>query len=267
MPLRKMVGVIEKIEYDSLESLLPLDGHPSDELTHLSLKFNDMLTRLNDMAERQKAFTANASRELKTPLSRAISSLDLLYQDSAHNKDEIRLIRDDLFEINNLIERLLLLTRLKKDIHMEKSRSVSLLNFFVDLKARLEPQLIKKQLTLVIDSPEKAPLLIPKEYLSIIFSNIVLNAIKYSPPNRHIYITAAHAGSEMVISVKDEGIGMDKNDLERMFDRFFRGKGTRENGYGIGLSLVKQICDLYNITIYPVSEKNIGTTISLHFPS
>lgn len=265
MPLRKMIKVIEKIEYDNLDSLLQNDGNPADELTHLSGKFNDMLSRLNDMAERQKSFISNASHELKTPLSRAILSLDLLNQDSSKGKKEAKLIREDLFEINNLIERLLLLSRLKKDIHMDKPRSVMLRVFLEKLKKRFEPQLKNKQIYLFISVPEKVELLIPHEYLSIIFSNLLLNAIKYSPPQKSIYINAQQKDKEILISVKDEGIGMDKDELERVFDRFYRGKGTNEEGYGIGLSLVKQICDLYRIVIQVVSEKGKGTTVTLQF--
>lgn len=265
MPLRKMIKVIENIEYDNLDSLLPSEGNSADELTHLSGKFNDMLSRLNDMAQRQKSFIANASHELKTPLSRAILSLDLLNQDSPDSKRETKLIREDLFEINDLIERLLLLTRLKKDIHMDKPRDVLLEDFFEKLKKRFEPQLKNKKLNLFISSPKRVQMLIPYEYLSIIFSNLLLNSIKYSLTQKNIFINASLEDNEILISVKDEGVGMNKDELKRIFDRFYRGKGTRQKGYGIGLSLVKQICDLYNIKISVFSEKEKGTTVSLRF--
>lgn len=267
MPLRKMIGVIEKVEYDNLGTLLPISGNPSDEITHLSRKFNDMTSRLNDMAERQKAFIANASHELKTPLARAISSLDIVYEENSSNQKEIRLIREDLFEINNLIEQFLLLTKLKKDIHTIKPHNIHLNNFFESLKKRYEVELARKNLKLIISTPETAQLLISKDYFSIIFSNLLLNAIKYNFPDKNIFITAFDAGGELVITIRDEGVGMDEEELDRMFDRFYRGKGTSERGYGIGLSLVKQICDLYRIKIHAVSKKNNGTTISLHFPS
>lgn len=264
-PLRKMIGVMEKIEYDNLDTLLPIDGNPTDEVTRLSRKFNDMLSRLGDMAKRQKSFIANASHELKTPLARAISSLDILSQNKIDTKKEARLIREDLFEVNKLIDQLLFLTKIRKDIYVDKSRTIFLRDFFSRLEKKFEKQLRSKQLTLKIIVPEKADLLAPKEYLDIIFSNLLLNAIKYSHPRTSIYINSFKQDGRMVISVADEGIGMENEEVKRMFERFFRGKSSREEGYGIGLSLVKQICSLYNIGIKVVSKKGKGTTIYLYF--
>lgn len=266
MPLRKMIGVMEKIDYDNLNTLLPIDENSKDEVSALSAKFNGMLTRLGDMAGRQKAFIANVSHELKTPLARAISSLDLLSQDSKEIKEEVDLIRGDLFEINNLIERLLLLARIRKDKQIDRLRIISLKEFFERIKKLFEIQLKNKQITLNIFGEEKAEFFIPKEYLNIIFSNLLLNSIKYSHPRTNIYISSFKADGKMVISIADAGIGMDNEEAKRMFERFFRGKGSREEGHGIGLSLVKQICSLYNIAIKVVSKKDKGTIISLHFP-
>jgi signal transduction histidine kinase len=225
-----------------------------------------MLSRLGDMAGRQKAFIANVSHELKTPLARAISSLDLLSQDSRDAKKEADLIREDLFEINNLIERLLLLVRMRKDKQIDKPRIILLKDFFEKLKKVFKIQLINKQITLNISGEEKGEFFIPKEYLNIIFSNLLLNSIKYSHSRTNIYISSFKDNGKMVISIADAGIGMDNEEAKRMFERFFRGKGVRGEGYGIGLSLVKQICSLYNIEIKVVSRKDKGTTISLHFP-
>jgi signal transduction histidine kinase len=266
MPLRKMIGVMEKIDYDNLNTLLPIDEYSKDEVSALSARFNDMLVRLGDMAGRQKAFITNVSHELKTPLARAISSLDLLSQDSQGVKQEINLIREDLFGINSLIERLLLLARIRKDKQIDKPRIIFLKDFFERIKKIFEIQLINKQITLNIVGEEKAEFFIPKEYLNIIFSNLLLNSIKYSHPRTSIDISSLKQDGKTVISVADSGIGMDNEEAKRMFERFFRGKGTREEGHGIGLSLVKQICSLYNIGIKVVSKKDKGTTIFLHFP-
>lgn len=273
-PLNKMTRIIEGLELDKLDAELTIEGHSEDEIVRLGRKFNQMISRLHDMANRQKAFIANASHELKTPLTRAISSLELLSltqikneQSSSSSKKDIGLVRDDLFQINTLLEKLLLLTKQKKDINTWKSYKLNTEELISVLRRRFEGQWRAKGLKFFVKVVSEIYITIPREYLQMVISNLLSNSTKYSKPYKNLFLNISKIKNQIVISVSDEGIGMSEEEVKHIFDRFYRkDKEMQNEGYGIGLSVVKQICDLYSISIKVISKTEEGTTISLFFP-
>ncbi len=265
-PLDKMIDTIEKIELDKLDSPISMKGHPDDELVRLAYQFNKMLDRLKDMAERQKAFIANASHELRTPLTRAISSFELLSVSKTNTEHEKEVINKNLFEVDAILEKLLLLTKLRKDIQLVKPYLLKTDNLFETLKNNFAKQIAEKKLVFYKDISREISLTIPREYFLMILSNLISNAIRYSTVNKKLFLIIKEENNKNVVIVKDEGIGMSQEEASHMFDRFYRGKGNGRDGHGIGLSLVKQICDLYNIKIEVTSEKGKGTAVSLILP-
>lgn len=265
-PIKRMMRIIDKMELDQLDEYIEIQGHPKDEIVRLARKFNEMTTRLRDMADRQKSFITNASHELKTPLTRAISSLELLSPNSSEDKEELLLMKQDLFHINSMFEKLLLLTKPKKDIQNVTSAYLLRTEVIVaELRKEFEKELGDKKIMLFTKHPAEIKLSIPKEYFLIIIINLLSNAIKYSGSGIRIFLEIIQLDEGLKVIVKDEGSGMTSDELDHMFDRFYRGNGTypKEKGYGIGLSLVKQICDLYRIDVTTQSEKGTGTTITL----
>jgi signal transduction histidine kinase len=95
----------------------------------------------------------------------------------------------------------------------------------------------------------------------MILANLISNAIKYSPQNTSIHLAVLESRKETIIQIEDEGIGMSETEANKVFNRYFR--GINNIGYGIGLAIVKQICDLYHIGINVKSEKGKGTKITL----
>ena len=265
-PLIQLAGIVEEMNLDKLETTLNVKGHPQDELVLLVQKFNEMIIRLKDMTKRQKEFIANASHELRTPLTRAISSLEILDTTDPHNKNEIELIKQDLFYINTLLEKLLILAKATKDTYLlSRPEIISFRTLFDVLQKNFADQLRNNKITLVGNFPESIRTHVPKEYLAMILANLISNAIKYSPQNTHIHLSVLESGKETIIQIKDEGIGMSDTEVNRIFSRYFRGTSNMnyEKGYGIGLAIVKQICDLYHVYISVKSEKGKGTKITL----
>jgi signal transduction histidine kinase len=104
---------------------------------------------------------------------------------------------------------------------------------------------------------------------AIIIENLVQNAIKYSPENKAIKIVLEKNVEGILLHIIDQGIGISSNELDKVYQPFFRGESHdlgRINGAGLGLSIVKKLCDLYKIQITILSEKGQGTTITLLFP-
>lgn len=267
LPIRKLTNTIEQLDFEQKELHVHVNGNPKDELVILASKFNDMTDRLSDMTKRQKEFIANASHELKTPLTRAISSLELIESENK-NLYEIKHIKNDLFHINTILEKLLLLTKMKKDIHISAHpQKILMSTLFERLKKLFTKDLIEKHLELKVTFPPTIEVILPIEFIEVIFSNLISNAIKFSSPNKIIQLVVKEVDHKLVIKVTDQGTGMNKEEIDHMFNRFYRGnQNGKEIGYGIGLSLVKQICDLYRIQLEVNSIINIGTSITLTFP-
>ncbi len=264
-PLVRLSRVAETMDLENLESRLSMDGNPQDELVILVRKFNEMIGRLKEMTSRQKEFIANASHELKTPLTRAITSLEVL-DVTPETKEEVKLIKEDLFHINTLLEKLLLLSRLNKDSHLvSHPKKIRLDALFSQVRKQFVNQCDIKRLKLNMIGPETVESRLPKEYLEIILSNLVSNAIKYSRSGGYIKLICKVSGRKTEIEVRDSGEGMAEDERSRIFDRFYRGKSASRlaKGYGVGLSIVKHICDIYKIGLTVDSHKDSGTTVRL----
>jgi len=257
-PLYEIIRKINKTSLDQLDERVSFVGHPDDELIQLGDKFNTMLERLSQMSARQKEFIANASHELKTPLTRAITSLEVVSKENI-TEGELRPVKEDLFEMANLIDELLLLGKLKEGFAPQGESSLKKTLVFIQKK--YEKEINEKNISFSLELKEDLVLPIPFDYAKIIFGNIISNAIKYSPTGGMIAIKKEKTG----VTITDNGLGMDENEMEHIFDRFYRGKGakTSTKGYGLGLSLVKQICDMYRLEIRVRSEKNKGTSFYL----
>ncbi len=264
-PVHKLIDVIEKTNLHELAYSNTIKGSPNDEFVILSKKYNDMIIRLKNMSTRQKEFIANASHELKTPLTRAISSLDVLAAQIPSNSTDITQIKEDLLDINTLIERLLLLARIKEKGQIEGS--VILKTLMNTIQSFFETQLSEKKISLTTQVEDNISLPLPKEYAAIVFQNIISNAIKYSHHNSTIDVHAYKKNGQIHVLIQDQGMGMNYSDKLKVFDRFFRSSKARlvSEGYGVGLSLVQEICEEYNAIVNVRSAEKKGTTVEILF--
>lgn len=263
-PLKKISFAAEEIDLDKLDKNITILGSSKDEIVILAKKFNEMLARLKIMSEKQKDFISNASHELKTPLTRAISSLDILLSQENQNKDELTLIKSDLIGINDLLEKLLFLSKLKSITHIKKDQT-NIYAVFRKVKQKLSTETSKKEINISENFAKELEIGIVKSYLEIVLTNLLSNAIKYSPTKSVIRVSAFKLLDQIIIEIIDQGLGMDEIELKHIFSRFYRGGEARakEHGHGIGLAIVKEICDLYDILITINSAKNNGTQVKL----
>ncbi|MEK7595199.1 MAG: HAMP domain-containing sensor histidine kinase, partial [Patescibacteria group bacterium] len=239
-----------------------VDGPDTDEFVILSRKFNDMIKRLRFMSDQQKDFISNASHELKTPLSLAISNLDVMNQ--KYKLPESMEAMTDLFELNNLIEKLLFLSKIRKEDN-KVIETVNLVEAVNKSLAGLDKEIKAKGLRIEQSLHKEAYIKLPKEYAQVLVTNLVSNAVKYSPSGSGISMFISITGVATILEITDTGVGMDETDVKNIFLRFYRGKERVEKGHGIGLAIVKAICDLYDIDIKIASKKNSGTTFTVFF--
>jgi len=265
-PISRMSKVVNRIDLDKLDQRVEVKGNEKDEVVVLAKRFNQMLERLTLMAQKQKDFVANASHELKTPLTKAILSLDLLGEKSPKNKAETERIKADLFALNDLLEQLLFLSKASKlDRIMIKQVNMKVIVQVVMDKYRKE--LGNKNLKCRLKIPEDLVVNMTSKHLEIVLSNLISNAIKYSPAEKTITIKGYKKEERVFLEISDQGIGIKKADIKHIFERFFRtNEGRKVNkGNGLGLAIVKQVCDLYKVKLEVFSRLSGGTKFVMEF--
>lgn len=261
-PIRDLTGVISTINLDQLDKTLDTTGHRSDELVVLGEKFNAMLIRLKSMSEQQKEFIANASHELKTPLTRAITTLDMAKAPTPVQKE----LRSDLFEINKILDKLMFLSKLKPGIILPSDK-LSITKLIKNTTRQYLKEAQKKNITIKILALNDAIIILPKEYAKILLGNLISNAIKYSLKNSTIKIFTEIFPQKLYLHIADHGIGIKKADLTKIGERFYRGTtATSAFGHGIGFSIVRKITEIYKIGLEVKSEAGKGTEVILEFP-
>jgi two-component system phosphate regulon sensor histidine kinase PhoR len=253
-------------------SAVPLTEN-SAETEGAVVLFRDV-TQLRQMEEIRRDFVANVSHELRTPLSIFRGYLETLLDDPQQPPGELLRILEVMERhsdrLSALVEDVLSLARLESPAAEIYPSDINLPEFFEEILRDWTARLAAKQLKASFDVPKKLPKLEADENrLQEVIYNLLDNAVKYSRPDGRITIRAAANGNRMRISVSDEGIGIQPDDLPRIFERFYRVDKARSRelgGTGLGLSIVKHIAQLHGGTAEAQSELGKGTTISVILP-
>lgn len=228
------------------------------------------------LSEFKTAFTFKVAHELRAPVAGAISLIRPLIQGLAGELNEQQ--RDILARIDNrldilmeLVNDLLDLAATKTVITEEALDRVALQPVIQKVVDRLSAEADAKKISLTVEGPNTTLTVTATEKgLNTIFSNVLSNAIKYTPEAGCIQVHIAKDADQVHVSVSDTGIGIPAEDLPRIGDEFFRAKNARRSevtGTGLGLSIVRELMNRYSGTIDIDSEVGQGTTISLMMPA
>lgn len=263
-PLTKMANIIENINHNNLDEEIVLPKS-KDEIYKLSKSFNDMLLRIKKSFEMEKNFSASASHELKTPLSIMKSSIQVLKLSDNPTIEEyeenIEVIEENIEKLIDIVNSLLLLTSsdtgLFEKINIKDVTDKIILDYTNDLNS--------KDIN-VVNNIQECNINSNKALINCVFENIISNAIKYNKPYGRIDIDFKDEKDYIKFIIKDTGIGISKDNLQNIFNPFFREDISRSkdiNGNGLGLSLVKNILEKINGNILIESEKDLGTEVLL----
>ncbi|RDL44876.1 phosphate regulon sensor histidine kinase PhoR [Marinomonas piezotolerans] len=230
------------------------------------------VTRLYLLEQMRKDFVANASHELKTPLTVIKGYLETLsmFKDSlpASMQRGIVSMTDQSQRMEHLIEDLLLLSRLETNEKREEHQWHSIQDVLETIERTVKP-IISENHTLTVSVPNDSYLYGAHSELYSAFSNLIVNAIKYSPNGGQISVIWENNEHSGVFSVADQGLGIDPRFIPRLTERFFRvdkGRGSSTGGTGLGLAIVKHVLIHHNAKLQISSQPNIGSTFSCHFP-
>lgn len=229
---------------------VPTDGIPIEVRPFVGA-INRLLARVTQSVETQKRFIADAAHELRSPLtalSLQAESLDSVNL-SEPNQLKIQRLKEGLLRARNLLEQLLTLARTQG--HLQNvSTSVSVGEIFRRVLEDLMPLALRKQLNIGVVSEEDVTLFGNETEISTLIKNIVDNAIRYTPEGGQIDLSVGVNNGKVNIIVHDSGAGIPPEEIDRVFDPFFRVAGNQEIGSGLGLSIVKNIIEKMNGHIY-----------------
>jgi two-component system, OmpR family, phosphate regulon sensor histidine kinase PhoR len=218
-------------------------------------------------------FVANVSHELRTPLSILRGYIETLLDNPKTSREELSRILEVMERhskrLGLLVDDLLNLARLEaSDTNLDISQ-VRVSELFNNVVRDWKGKLAKKNLTVVVDLPRDAPVIrADGTRLQEVLYNLLDNAVKYSRENGEIRLQAARHGPEIVLSVSDNGIGIGKDDLPRIFERFYRADKARSResgGAGLGLSLAKWIAESHGAEIRVESQLGQGSIFRVDF--
>ena len=269
-PVTLITETSSRITKDNLKERIILPQN-KDELYVLSKTINDLLNRIENAVEREKQFTSDASHELRTPLTVLKGTLEVLIRKprtQAEYEDKINYGISEVNRLNNLVDQLLLLARFENQIQSLKTEKVYLNALILDILTRYSLKMNAKKIS--VNHPFSKEYYVESDnYLvSIIIGNIISNAIKYSNENGAISITLSQNENTTICTISDTGIGIPKEDLDKILNPFYRSNPTQHpeiKGSGLGLSIVKRLAELLNIQFEIQSEINKGTSVILRF--
>ena len=246
----------------------------ADLTTGAVILFHD-ITQLKQADKVRRDFVANVSHELRTPLSILRGYIETLLDNPQTSHEELSRILQVMERhskrLGLLVDDLLSLAQLEsRDTDLQLS-DVQLAELFESVLRDWGKKLAEKQLKVVVDlSPDARTIRADETRLQEVVYNLLDNAVKYSRENGEVRLRAAQRGPEIVLSVADNGIGIGKNDLPRIFERFYRVDKARSRelgGTGLGLAIVKHIAQLHGGRVEAESELGRGTTIRVILPN
>lgn len=270
--LRPLNKISREIGSKSALDLSPIQS-PDPEITELQpivRQLNAMLSRLEKSLAAEQRFTADASHELRSPLSAIQMRLQVLkrkYQEDAQLRQALQMIQNDVNRGTQILENLLLLARLDPE-HAEQlpKQQVNLKFLIQDVLQALQPFAQEKQIYWNLKL-EDAVIEANAELIFSCIRNLVDNAIRYTPMQGQVEIRTIVEGQNIQLMIENSGEGIQADVLQRLGERFYRTLGTRTQGSGLGLSICQKIMQLHTAKIDYAPSGLGGLKVSLIFQS
>ncbi len=241
----------------------PLAPHfPEDEVGKIATALDAYAEKLTNFVTRDKEFNADVSHELRTPLAVIKSTTELISTSprlTTKDLQRINRIERAVKQSTELIETLLLLAREERKEKHELERTQPAL-LIKDILEGYEPTLRLKPVTTQVIENDWLQVKAPESVVSVVLSNLIGNAIKYTPQGQVKIIIDKNS-----ITVEDDGIGVNQSELPKLFERHYRVGKPTSKGSGIGLAIVKRLCELYNWNIDISKNQSAGLSATLTF--
>ncbi len=253
---------------------VPVRGH--DEVANVSARFNDMVDRLQATDRARKAFVANVSHELRTPVAIIQGNLERMINGSEtdglspEDRRTLDTLHSETLTLSRLIDDLFTMARIEETTLPLETSTLHLSEMaeqVIDGMRNVAWEQSKVSIESLV-SPSLPPVVADRTRLRQILGNLLYNALRHTPEGGLIVVDAERDGAMLTVSVSDTGVGIDPDELNRVFDRFYQVEGSRRHveGSGLGLSIVKQLVEAQGGTITAESAAGQGTTFRFTLP-
>jgi len=269
-PVERITKTAQKIEGSDLSQRI--DVKTDDELGRLAVTLNEMIGRLEESFSRQRQFTADASHELRTPLAimQAEATLALSKERAPDDyRKALETISQESDYMSSVIGKLLFLARSDAGKEQLNFEDVDLKELIIGLAANIEAFAQDKGIKFTVDTKDDVNVSGDKVKLRQLFTNILENAVRYTPADGKISISLLEKESNAVVSISDTGIGIPPEHLPHIFERFYRvdkARARADGGVGLGLAIAKIIAESHKGKIQVESEVGKGTTFIVSIP-
>lgn len=269
-PIRSITNTAKEIGINDLGKRIKTSGN-NDELSELANTFNYMLDRIQTGFEQQRRFVADASHELRTPVTIVSGYADMLdrwgKKDPSVLDEGISALKHEAASMQNLIEKLLFLARADQGIQLMTKVPLNTEDFLKEIFQ--ETCLIAPHHQVLLDNNDSALILADASSIKQMLRIFIENSIKYTPADGKIIIDSQQIGHYIMITIQDTGIGIPTEEQANIFKRFYRVDKSRSKetgGTGLGLSIARWIADQHGITIEVKSNPSEGTAITVQIP-
>ncbi|MEW6013073.1 MAG: ATP-binding protein [Elusimicrobiota bacterium] len=272
-PINNITRTAKQITDENLHLRIPLPKN-RDEIWDVANFLNEMLDRIEKYFLNQKTFIQDLAHQLKTPITVIKGEIDVALKKERTEmeyKEIIKSVYEEINRISELIENLIVLARFsnlenkyssakKADLLNAVKKSMDLVKKYAELKS--------VKLNLIVDGISENFYVKADEFgLIKAISNIMENAVKYSYKDKNVFVRLYKEDSFFCVEIKDEGIGISKEDIGRIFERFYRGENSSNNeGFGLGLSIAKAAVENIGGKITIESEPNKGSAFKITIP-
>jgi len=263
--LSSQIGQISSKNLDKRVSAAKND----DEIGQLGDSFNKLLDRLDVAFKRERQFIADVAHEMKTPIATLRSSFEVTLHKERSNDEYKKIIKDSIIETDRLTTTLKdVLDLAWAEVPNENQRSKFDLSELMNEMSEIAQKLaLKKQITISHSVISNIQMLGFRERLGRAILNIIDNAIKYTPHDGKITISLIQEYNNALITIKDNGQGIEENEINHIFNRFYRGAKTdKVFGAGLGLAISKATISIHKGAIKVESKPKMGSTFTIALP-
>jgi signal transduction histidine kinase len=265
-----MAGQARRISSESLSKRLP-NPNPNDELGRLATVFNETLGRLEASFAELQRFTADASHELRSPLTalRAVGEVSLRDgNDPVTLRETIGSMLEEAQRLTDLVDALLTLARMDATKAHETRDEVNIASLLDEVRDQFEVLANEKNQTITVTCLDDVIVRADRTLLHLALVNLVHNAIQHGPGDSQILVTAMSSGNKIDISVKDNGPGIAREHYDKIFERFFRvdkARSRAHGGVGLGLAIAKQAVERNGGRIILEENSPVGSVFRIQF--
>jgi heavy metal sensor kinase len=274
-PLQSLARQAALVSTQSWKLQPPKEAEEIEELRPLTDSMTQMLARLEYSFKQQREFIGNAAHELKTPVAVLKSTLQSLLQrprSSEEYRAGLQASLQDLDRLEQLLQRMLRLARAEQWAQNSQQRQLDVIDInstCEEAVERIRSLAQSRNTTIHLATNGPVPLRADPEDLQLVWTNLIENAVRYSPEGSLVEVAVAHTKNKARVTVQDNGTGIPASDLPRIFERFYRGDPSRNRatgGFGLGLAIVKALVEAYGGTIAAESTPGKGTRMTVELP-